>query len=259
MADAPNTGAPRDQLRMQDLTLLQPSATALRTNRIIGFDSRDVRARPFNLLRTSLAKKIKEHGTRLIGITSATPAAGKSFLSMNLAASLARVSEGPVYLVDLDLRRASVAEEIGYVAERGIESFLNGNCHCLADLGVAIDGTNLGLFPTVRKAANTAELLSGAAFGTMIDLFRNHSGDATVLFDLPPAFASDDTMIIVERLDGYVLLADSGKTTKKQLEHVVALLNPTPCLGTVLNRYRGGLGDDYGYGYGANAYSRYYG
>lgn len=245
-------------LDLTDLSKLTPSVRALNRHRIIGFDNRDIQSRPFDLLRTSFAKRIKERGARLVGITSATPAAGKSFLSLNLAASLARVAEEQIYLVDLDLRRASVAEELGFEPDAGIESFLTGEETDLHKLGYQIEDTRLGLFPAKRKVRNTAELLSGAPFQQMIEAFRDRSGDAIILFDLPPAFASDDAMISVGEMDGYILVVDSGKTTKKQITEVLALLDPTPCLGTILNRYRGGLGDAYGYGYGKSEYSRYY-
>ena len=57
-------------------------------------------------------------------------------------------------------------------------------------------------------------------------------------------------MITLERLDGYLLVVDSGKTSAKQVAHAIQLLEPTPCLGTILNRYQGGLADHYGYNYG---------
>jgi protein-tyrosine kinase len=59
-------------------------------------------------------------------------------------------------------------------------------------------------------------------------------------------------------MDGYVLIIDSGVTTRRQVQDTMVMLEPTPCIGTVLNRYRGGLTDSYGYGYGYSAYGRYY-
>lgn len=244
-------------LALGDLQTLSPASDAMNKHRIVGFDSRDTRSRPFNLLRTSFAKKLREKNFRLVGITSATPGAGKSFLSMNLASSLARVTEGPVFLVDLDIRRASVAEELGLTPERGIESYLAGKVASLKEIGFSIDGANLGIFPSVRQSRNTAELLSGDRFSAMIAAFRDRSDAAAVLFDLPPAFANDDAMISLEQLDAFLLVVDSGQTTRKQVQEVLAMLHPTPCIGTVLNRYRGGLADSYGYGYGAADYGRY--
>jgi len=259
MADA-DLPLSRDQqlLTLSALASFAPPLTAIKKHRIVGFDNRDARARPFNLLRTSFAKKLKEEGHRLIGITSATPAAGKSFLSMNLASSLARVIEEPLYLVDLDIRRASLAEEIGLVPDRGIESYLEGAVEDLRDVGHRIEGTKLAVFPTVRRTRNTAELLAGERFAQMIDTLRNRSEASVILFDLPPAFASDDAMISLAQLDAFVLVVDSGKTTRRHVQDVMSMLYPTPCIGSILNRYRGGLGDSYGYGYGGPDYGKYY-
>ena len=259
MADA-NPPCPGDAtiLRLANLAGFTPPISEVKKHRIVGFDNRDARARPFNLLRTSFAKKLKEDGHRLVGITSATPAAGKSFLSMNLASSLARVVEEPVFLVDLDIRRASLAEEVGLVPERGVESFLEGNVIDLTEIGHRIEGTNLGLFPSVRRTSNTAELLAGDRYTQMIENLRGRCEASTILFDLPPAFASDDAMISLSQLDGYILVVDSGKTTRRHILDVLAMLSPTPCLGTILNRYSGGLGDSYGYGYGGPDYGKYY-
>lgn len=256
-ADLPRS-TDRAQLTLEGLPIFAPPVDAIDKHRIVGFDNSDVRARPFNLLRTSFAKKLKEDGHRLIGITSATPAAGKSFLAMNLASSLARVTDQPVFLVDLDIRRASLAEEIGLEPEHGIESYLEGKVNDLASIGVRIEGTQLGLFPAVRRKRNTAELLAGERFPQMVKAFRDLSDASVILFDLPPAFANDDTMISLAQLDGFVLVVDSGKTTRKHVQDVVAMLHPTPCVGSILNRYRGGIGDSYGYGYGGPDYSRYY-
>ena len=259
MADAElPTAIDPEFLTLASLAEFTPPVTEIRKHRIIGFDNRDARARPFNLLRTSFAKKLKEDGHRLIGITSATPAAGKSFLSMNLASSLSRVVEEPIFLVDLDIRRASLADEIGLVPEYGIESYLEGTVDTLAGIGRRIDGTSLGIFPTIRRSRNTAELLAGERFTQMITTLRNRSEASVILFDLPPAFANDDAMISLAQLDGFVLVVDAGKTTRRHVQDVMAMLYPTPCIGSILNRYQGGLGDSYGYGYGGPDYSKYY-
>ena len=227
-------------------------------HRFVGLNSRDSRSRPFHLLRTTLSKRLKEKNYRLVGITSATPAAGKSFLSMNLAASLARVVEPPVFLVDLDLRRASLASDIGMEVNRGIHDFLAGEEQDLASIAVQISDSNVVLMPTKKVSSNTAEMMAGPHFDTLIEKLRNQTGESTIFFDLPPAFANDDTMLILEKLDSYVIVVDSGKTNRRQIEEMLRVLDPVPCAGTILNRYSGGFGDRYGYGYGASSYDKYY-
>jgi Mrp family chromosome partitioning ATPase len=240
------------------LPTVVPSRRALGTHHIVGFNSRDGRGRAFTLLRTRLAKKLSQSGQRLVGITSPTPASGKSFLSLNLAASLARVVERPVALVDLDLRRGSVAEELGISVEAGVADFLEGHAVSLQEIGQAIDGTNLTVFPTRKTMNSSAELLASHRFEALVEQFRHHEQKPLVIFDMPPVFAGDDAMLSVQNLDCYMLVVDSGRTTRRQLEEAVTMMQPTSCVGTVLNRFRGGIYDTYGYGLGSSAYDRYY-
>ncbi|MFN3620499.1 CpsD/CapB family tyrosine-protein kinase [Sphingorhabdus sp.] len=245
-------------LDLESLPVFTPDPAVLSDQLIVGLDSRDSRSRAFNLLRTTLAKRMKEKGHRLVGITSATPSAGKSFLSLNLAASLSRVSEDDVILVDLDLRRASIAEGVGMQVKRGVSEFLNGEVSELASIGSRVHDSQLVLFPTKAVSKNTAELISGPVFEKFISGLRQETGNSIILFDLPPAFANDDAMLILGQLDAYVMVIDSGKTNTKQVQDVLAMLDPVPCIGTVLNRYNGGFADNYGYGYGTSAYAKYY-
>lgn len=244
--------------RLDQLPVFDADPEVKRGHRFVGLNSRDSRSRPFHLLRTTLSKRLKEKEYRLVGITSATPAAGKSFLSMNLAASLARVVEPPVFLVDLDLRRASLAADIGMDVDRGINDFLTGEEQDLASIAIQISDSNVVLLPTRQVSSNTAEMVAGPKFENLIEILRNQTGKSTVFFDLPPAFANDDTMLILEKLDSYVVVVDSGKTNRRQVQEMLRVLDPVPCAGTILNRYIGGFGDRYGYGYGSSSYNKYY-
>ena len=234
-----------------------PDWKVLERNAIVGFDSRDARARPFKLLRTQVAKLLSQKRARLVGITSAAPNAGKSFLSLNLAATLSRVAGSRVYLVDLDLRRASVAEELGLEHDFGIADFLEGTTDDLGSLGWHVNGSNLAIFPTNKATSSSAELIAGERYGQMIEAFRKEADKAIVLFDLPPAFANDDTMLAMGALDGYIMVVDAGVTTSRQARETLAMLEPAVCLGAVLNRYSGGIVDHYGYGYGYRDYAKY--
>lgn len=245
---------------LASLEVFTPEPEILDRHAIVGFDSRDARARPFNLLRTQVAKRIANNGAEVVGITSATPNAGKSFVSLNLAAALSRVAEQSVYLVDLDLRRGSLAAELGFEVEHGIADFLDGSFDDLGAIGRRVEGSNLAIFPTAAISGNSAELLAGPRFSRMIEAFRGIQGQAIVLCDMPPAFANDDTMIAIQKLDGYLTVIDSGRTTRRQVQDTLQFLQPAPCLGAIMNRYNGGLMESYGYGYGygSKAYDAYY-
>ncbi|MDX3883422.1 MAG: CpsD/CapB family tyrosine-protein kinase [Sphingomonas sp.] len=227
---------------------------------IYGFNSRDQRSRPFNLLRSQVLKLARSRNWRVIGITSATPRVGKSFIACNLAAAMARTPEMHTYLFDFDLRRSSLAEYFGLEGEIGVTDYLDGRIPDLTSVARDVAGERLSLFPSFENQHHSAELLAGAPMDRLIEDMRRLPDNSMCLCDLPPVFANDDAVIIAQKIDAYILVVEEGVTTRKQVRDTFALLSPAPCLGTVLNRYQGGLmGDDYGYGYGqSQKYAEYY-
>jgi Mrp family chromosome partitioning ATPase len=86
---------------------------------------------------------------------------------------------------------------------------------------------------------------------------RNSDERNFFICDLPPAFANDDASIILESLDGYLIVAQDGKTTQREIEAAVDLLGHERLAGVVLNKYRGGLVSE-GYGIEDRYASEYY-
>jgi protein-tyrosine kinase len=215
------------------------------SSKLVTVDSTDSRSRLFNLLRAQLIKTLAQTGTSLVGITSAAPGAGKSFVLSNLAVSLGQLSNKRVFLIDLDLRRASLASIFGITGQTGMTEYLMGEDVSLEKIGRRIGSSNLVVFPSFPAPIHSAELMVGERFSQLIERARMLDENAIVLFDLPPAFANDDTMLVAEALDGILVVVEQGVTTKKQLENVLRLIRPTPLLGTIFNRDSAGLGDAY--------------
>lgn len=229
-------------------------------NGIFGFDSRDRRSRPFNLLRSQVLKIAQSQGWKIIGVTSATPSVGKTFVACNLAASLSRIPGRQVALYDLDLRRGSVARQFGLPRTPGLQSYLAEEIASPEQTVVRIAETSLAIYPTYATALPSAEMLAGARMRSLVARMRAIGDNGIVLCDLPPAFANDDASIVLRQIDAYILVIEGGKTTARQVREAIEVLQPAPCLGTVLNRYRGAVGsDDYGFGYWSDrTYSNYY-
>lgn len=227
---------------------------------LFGFNSRDRRSRPFNLLRSQVTKSLKANGWKIIGITSATPRVGKTFNACNLAASLARIPGLTTLLFDLDLRRSSIAETFGLPEGPGLHSFLSGEIDSVDEVAHQIAGTGLKIYPCFPTDTSSAELLAGNRLRDLVSAMRDLQGNVVCICDLPPAFANDDTAIVLRELDAYLFVVEEGMTTARQVKDAIELLKPSPCMGTILNRYQGGIGgDDYGFGYGTSKdYDAYY-
>jgi protein-tyrosine kinase len=226
---------------------------------IVGFQSRDIRARPFFLLRAQLSR-LASQGVRRIGVTSPLPQVGKTFVACNLAAAASRLPDLTCHLIDLDLRRGSVAETFGLPSGPGVVEYLRGEVGDFASLSWGVEDQGLIIYPTVGKMMRSSEILARQSYGNLIAAFDGNASNDIGIFDLPPAFANDDAILGIEQLDGYLLVVQDGVTTAKQVKDAIRLLGPEKLLGTVLNRYVRGLTvDDYGYGYGnEKKFSKYY-
>jgi protein-tyrosine kinase len=231
-------------------------AEALRANRVIGFDSREREARPFTLMRSQILDRWRNEGCKLIGFTSATPAAGKSFIVSNLATSLALLPDIQIMIFDFDLRRGTVAENLQIEASPGLSEFLDGEISDLTKIGRRLEGMPIVVFPCAQVTSHSASLVSNEAFIALIESARRQPDNVLILCDLPPTFANDDAKLICEKLDGYVLVCEDGVTTRKQLQTAMDFMEPAKLVGTVLNRARGNFDDRYGYY--SKAYKSYY-
>lgn len=230
---------------------------ALLAQNIYGFLNGDTRSRPFKLLRSQVLKLSAATGAKVIGIVSATPAVGKSFVAANLAAALSRIADTIVYLVDLDLHRPALAQRFAIDGEIGVHDFLSGAEPSLDGVARRINDEALVLLPGYQRDVATGELLAGRRADALFAAFRALPANAVVLIDMPPIFADDDAVILASRIDGFLLVVEDARTTEKQVRDTVRVLQPTPLIGTVLNRYRSQIfSDDYGYGagYGYGAY-----
>ncbi len=240
-----------------ELPVFTPNAAALEKNHIVGFNSRNITSRPFSLLRSQLVKRMRANRFKIIGVTSPAPAAGKSFLSANIAASFSRLPSIKTLAFDLDVRRASLAANYGLTGQYGLEKFLSGETDDLTKVGCTVAGTNLSLFPCFPNDLETVDLLASERFAAFIRALQALPDDTLVIFDMPPVFANDDAMVVATLIDAYLMVIEQGRTNKTQVIDSMRLLEPARCIGSVLNRYEGGLGE--GMGFGAyDKYSDYY-
>lgn len=234
---------------MSDLSLANLSP------KLIGFAEDDVRSRPFKLLRTVIGRKLPDDQCQLIGITSPSPHAGKSFVASNLAASMSRLANRSTVLVDLDLQRATIAHLFGITEAPGVAEYLLEEETLLTRVARRIGETRLTVLPTFLRPLNSAELIAGQRFTDLLEGMRSLGEKPAIICDLPPLFVSDDAMLAAEHLDGIIVVVEQGVTTKKQLEASLHLLGPAKIIGTIFNRSAGGFGDPYGY---SGSYGSYY-
>ena len=195
----------------------------------------------------------------MIGVVSAAPNVGKSFISANVAAAMSRDPRFQTYLLDLDLRRGTIKDVFGIYAEETIVEYLQGPTASEGLTGFIPQGQELIIIPSAAGPVHSAELLASERATALFRAMRNSDRENFFICDLPPVFANDDAAIIMESLDGYVIVAEDGKTSQREVETAADMLGHERLAGVILNKYRGGLVSE-GYGiedrYAGEYYSR---
>jgi capsular exopolysaccharide synthesis family protein len=201
-----------------------------------------------------LAFRIREsaeaRGARSIVVTSARPLDGKTTTACNLAVQLARLDKAlSVILVDLDLRRAGVANSFGFEPEVPVDAVLRGDRR-LDDAIVDTDVPGLALLGLSTPAADAETLLALPSLERMIgELSRRFD---FVVIDTPPVLATSDAQVILRHADAGIFVARTGKSPVKAVSRALDHIQTRKLLGSVLNasRTQHGLTDYPYYGYG---------
>ena len=146
-----------------------------------------------------------------------------------MAAALSRIADFDVYLIDLDLHRPAVAERFSFDGEGwGIHDYLSGEQPDVGQIARRINEERLVVVPGYRRDVATGELLTSATGTQLFESLRALPKNAVVIVDMPPVFADDDAVIIGQHLDGFVLVVEDGKTTRKQVQETIRLCGPQP-------------------------------
>jgi Mrp family chromosome partitioning ATPase len=197
------------------------------------------------MVRARLLELHAERGWRMIGVVSATPNVGKSFISANVAAALSRDPRFTTHVVDLDLRRGSLSHLFGIAPEHGLGAYLEETT--VSPATYRLEGEQLIILPTLSGRVRSAEMLANRQAQTLLRSMRASAENNLFIVDLPPVFANDDAATAMARLDAYVVVAEEGKTKQREVRDAVRLLGESRLAGVILNKYRGGVMSE-GYG-----------
>lgn len=161
---------------------------------VIGKESRTLIAEQFREIRTSINYILQStQGGRVLMMTSSVPGEGKSFVSINLAASFA-FSGKKTALVEFDLYKPKVCEGLGVSYEKGIsdffleESALEDICHPMPGI------PNLWIVPAGKILPNPAELILNGKLSDFMAYLKSEFD--YIIVDSPAIGMVSDTKIL---------------------------------------------------------------
>lgn len=230
---------------------------------VVRENDNDMMAETFRSIRTSLQFVLDGSDKKVIQFTSTTSGEGKTFISSNLAMSMALLGK-KVILLGLDIRKPRLAEMFGFANRtKGITAFLAGDPN---DKELLFDqiipsgvNDNLDILPAGIVPPNPAELLSKKNLDNAISFLKEKYD--YVLLDTAPVGLVTDTLIIARVADASVYVCRADYTAKNDLDLVNTLYaekklkNMSLVLnGVDMTKRKYG----YYYGYGSNGkYGRY--
>ena len=213
-------------------------------------------AESFRSLRTSVLLSTAPRPPQTLLVTSAQMGEGKTSTATNLAMSFAQ-RQGPVLIIDADMRRPSVAKTLGVGNEKGLSSFLTG-AHSLDDVLIQYERIpNLWILPAGPRPPDPAELISSHMMdATLKDLLKRFT---QIVIDSPPLLLVTDAVILSAMVDGVILVVSSGTTARGALSRAHRILENagSRVLGMVLNKVDMRFDTYYGSYYGPYRQSYY--
>jgi succinoglycan biosynthesis transport protein ExoP len=179
----------------------------------------------------------KEANVKVIGVISSNPGEGKTTAAINLAAHFGRHSASRVLLVDADFHRQSLSKSVAPDARRGLREALQEPA-AFAKFVVRKERLNLDVLPCPLpdQIPNPAELLGTAEMQQLIEVAR--AAYDLVVIEAPPMAAIVDYKMIARHCDGFIFVAEWGKTSQRLilecLSDASALLERVLCV--ILNK-----------------------
>ena len=232
---------------------------------VVHENSNDQMAETFRAIRTNLQFVLDGPEKKIIQFTSSTSGEGKTFVSSNLAMSMALLGK-KVILVGLDIRKPRLAEMFNLADhKKGITLFLSGDANDKSLLFEQIMPSgvndNLDILPAGIVPPNPAELLSKKNLDKAMEYLKERYD--YIILDTAPVGLVADTLIISRVTDATVYICRADYTPKSDLDLVNSLYKEGKLknMSIVLNGIdmaKRKYGYYYGYGkYGSTRYGRY--
>jgi capsular exopolysaccharide synthesis family protein len=171
--------------------------------------------------------------SKVILITSALPAEGKSAAAMLLAASSA-ISGHKTVLLDCDLRQQAVSEAFGK-KQPGLSELLRGTAE-LTDV-IDIDPvTNSCVIPAGSIVPNPADLLMSAHMRDLIAQLRKLFD--YIVLDTSPLLPVIDALALATMVDKILVIVEWSRTSRASIFEALKVLRPEAhrVAGIVLNK-----------------------
>lgn len=213
-------------------------------------------AESIRTLRTGVLLSMPDNEHKSILVTSTVPSEGKTTIAMNLAHSLSHL--GDAILVEADLRRPMVKENMGGKNQKGLTTLIAGESDFSESITVDARSKKLHILSSGVIPPNPLELLSSDKFDLLLAKLKEKY--KFVIIDCAPVMAVSDALVLSQKVDGVLFVIKHESTPSQLVESAISRLRRVSAklIGVALNRLRTNKAK-YGryYKYEGNYYGHY--
>ena len=169
----------------------------------------------FRMLRANLEFVTRQRGPQVLMTTSFNPGSGKSFITLNLAASVALKRKGrKVLVIDLDLRRGSLSRVLTDHS-RGISDYLSESTDDVRPYIQESKCKGLYILPVGTIPPNPSELLYSDRLQRLLETLKGEYDH--IFLDCPPADVVADATIITPLCDTTIFVVRAGLLDRRMI------------------------------------------
>ena len=193
-----------------------------------------VAAEQYRLCALRVRQQCEAAKLKIVMVTSAAGAEGKSITAINLATAIAASVQGKVLVIDADMRKPRVNEYAG-ISVPGIKGFhdlLRNPDDGLEKYVHKVKG-DIYIIPGVVPATNAVAALSSPKTRAVFERLRQEF--AMIIVDAPPTLPIADSHILSGLSDKVVFVVRARQTPRELFQHAVESFDATNVLGAVLN------------------------
>ena len=250
---APSVDAQKTPITSKDLRLDINSKSMAERGYLIDTGERKSIKDEFRQIKRKLLNNAFGAGAKtlnnpnLVMVSSSTPNEGKTFVSINLALSIALEQDKTVLLIDADVLRPSVNRELGISTKPGLMEFLLGEKQDISEVLYSTSIDNLKIIPAGAPHHLSNELLASDKMASFAQELADRYPDRIVIFDSPPLIGVTETQVLANLMGQAVVVVEENKTKLANIQKATEHLNENLALGLVVNKAIRSHKDMYGY------------
>ena len=183
-------------------------------------DTNTKNAELFRYLRGNVQFVLPESTDKVVLVTSAVAAEGKSYIAANVASSLALMGK-KVALVELNLRKPSLGEMFGIIASKGMSDYLSNGEVSLHDI-VNTTADGLDVYVAGSVPPNPSELLQGSRAAQLMEQLREQYD--YVVVDSASLATASDTFSLTSQADATVVVLRANSTKQAYVKWINRLM-----------------------------------